>query len=66
VGHKADLRDRDGRVRAEELGTGKRYGWLLMNSGRAGGVGATVKRRVVRSPRFLIRFRCPSSGASRP
>ncbi len=66
MGHMADLRDSDGKVRAEELGTGTRYGWPSMNSGRGGSVAAIVKRRVVKPPCFLTRLRCPNSGVSRP
>lgn len=67
VGHSADFRLKEGSVRAAEIGTGCKYGaGRFRSSGSCGGSAVVLRRRLVRSPCFRMRFRCPSSGPSSP
>ena len=67
VGHSADFRLKEGSVRAAEIGTGCKYGaGRFRSSGSCGGSAVVLRRRLVRSPFFRMRFRCPSSGPSSP
>ena len=67
VGHSADFRLKEGSVRAAEVGTGCKYGARrFRSSGSCGESAVVLRKRLVSSPRFRMRFRCPSSGPSSP
>jgi hypothetical protein len=67
VGHNADFRFSDGSVNADDVGTGSRYGLGRFRSvGNVGGFREAVRRSVVISSCFRMRFKCPRSGVSRP
>lgn len=58
VGHKDDFRDRELRVRAGEIGTGRVYGLgNSMSSGSTGGTADMVNKSELILSRFLMRFR---------